>query len=64
MKKYKMQYDCEEYNQPSNNQERYEWKLIECAMCDSTKFEVIYTDEYETSIRCLKCSHISIVHDG
>jgi uncharacterized Zn finger protein len=40
------------------------WQKVECSQCDSTEFEVIITDLYETSVRCLKCGEMDIVHEG
>jgi uncharacterized Zn finger protein len=57
MDKFKMR------DAPTDSHMEY-WQKVECSQCDSVEFEVIITDLYETSIQCLHCGHMDIVHEG
>lgn len=39
------------------------WELLVCPVCKCHKFDVIYTDDFETSVRC-KCGFMAAVHQG
>jgi hypothetical protein len=42
----------------------YEFKQLICRNCRHTKFEVLSTDDYETSAKCCNCGMYYIVHSG
>jgi hypothetical protein len=45
----------------------YPWKeftRLKCRNCDGTSFEVLSTDNYETSAKCTNCGMYYIVHTG
>ena len=37
---------------------------LKCRNCGGIRFEVIVTDDYETSAKCFKCGMYYIVHNG
>ena len=37
---------------------------LQCRNCLGLAFEVLHTDDYETSARCIKCGMYYIVHTG
>jgi len=37
---------------------------VVCIDCGEDSFEIYYTDDYETSARCLNCDTIFTVHTG
>lgn len=45
------------------NKNESEWKRIKCE-CGNDSFHVIYTDHYETTVKCMKCGFMDIVHEG
>ena len=38
------------------------FERLVCPKCNNKTFEVLYTDDYETSVRC--CGRYYIIHDG
>ena len=48
---------------PSKETQRNEYTKCVCA-CGNTMWEVIYTADYETSIKCLACGVFRVVHSG
>ena len=37
---------------------------LRCRRCKQTSFEVLHTDDYETSARCNTCGAYYLVHSG
>jgi hypothetical protein len=37
---------------------------LKCEICGSTLFEILYTDDYETTAYCVQCELYNIVHTG
>ncbi len=42
----------------------YKKKLPIICRCGNSIFQVIYTESYETSARCITCGHTEVVHSG
>jgi hypothetical protein len=42
---------------------RQAYEQLACE-CGSVDFEVFYTDDYETSVRCKSCGNWHVVHSG
>jgi hypothetical protein len=42
----------------------YKFTQLICRNCRHTKFEILSTDDYETSARCCECGMYYIVHSG
>ena len=42
----------------------YEFKRLICRNCRCIKFEVLQTNDYETSAKCCECGMYYIVHSG
>jgi hypothetical protein len=53
----------DDFSEKNNNEDFFFGRLI-CRNCNSLSFEVLITDEYETSARCIKCGMYYKVHCG
>jgi hypothetical protein len=48
---------------PDHNTNEDDWERIVCT-CGKHHWEVFWTADYETSVRCIYCGYMDTVHTG